>query len=433
MFHTKKTIWILLFVFLLGACSSSKEQIEGKRISVLATENTALSAKQSSRAIKISEATENDNWKQSNFNAVHLQKNFLTTVEMNPYASLEAGKGASRQTPLLSAPIFADGIVYTQDSKGTVFAFDFQTKERLFKQKLQKSDSENASNGVGLALEGSFLFALNGNGSVFALNSKDGKILWKQDLQIPLRVAPTVGSDILFVQTIDNRLFALDFSDGHEIWSYNISSEDTILAGGAAPAYDHKKEIVVAAFSNGEVTAFNSKIGYPLWSNNLVNTNFSNTALINAIKASPVIDGGVVFAVGNNNRTMAVHLENGDILWTRSIGGTNTPLIVDDALFLLSNNGTLFALDKETGEEIWSEDILSDIDPDKDGIYLSGPLMINSELFITASNGSIYTFNPQNGSKTGSFNIDEDVPFSPITADKKLIFFTNDAELIVYD
>lgn len=430
-----KKIRIFLFSLLLCACSS-KEQIEGKRISLLMTGSDILSSKLSSHDIIVSREEKNTSWTQNAFNAAHLQKNFVAAQNMQLYASFDAGKGASKKAPLLSVPVVDNQVVYVQDRKGTVSAFDLKTKKRLFKQKLtssQSNDSSDDMNGVGLALKDSYLFALTGSGSVFALNKTNGNILWQQDLQIPLRVAPSVAGNILFIQTIDNKLLALDMKDGHQIWSYDISSEDTVLAGGASPAYDAQKEIVVTAFSNGELQAFNAKIGYSLWSNNLINTSFSSSSLVNAVKASPVIENDTVFAIGNNNKVMAVDLETGDILWTQPIGGVNTPFVEKTALFLISNDGKLWALDKETGNEIWSSDVLEGIKLEKRrDIYLSGPLMINSELLITASNGLVYTFDPKNGTKTGEFDIDEDLPFGPVVADQKLIFLTRNAELIVY-
>ena len=59
--------------------------------------------------------------------------------------------------------------------------------------------------------------------------------------------------------------------------------------------------------------------------------------------------------------------------------------------------------------------------------------MINSKLLVTASNGLVYAFDPKNGLKTGSFNINEKLPFGPVVADKKLIFLTRDARLMIYN
>ncbi len=435
MFNAAKKIQIILFAFVLCACSASKEKIEGERISVLST-GADVSAPASSHAIIIPAAQENDSWAQNDFDAVHLKKNLIAAQNMELYAIVSADKGATKKAPLLSVPVIDKQIAYMQDRTGAVYAFDLKTKDLLFKTPL--NPLENASyddmNGIGLAIKGPYLFALTGFGSVFAVDKTKGDILWRHDLQIPLRTAPSVAGNILFVQTINNKLLALDTADGHQIWSYDISSEETVLAGGAVPAYDQKNEIVVTAFSNGELQAFDAKLGYPLWSNNLINTNFSSSAFINAVKASPVIEDSIVYAVGNNNRTMAVSLSSGDILWDQPIGGVNTPLVSFNTLFLISNSGTLFALDKDTGKEMWSTEILADFKPsERREIYLSGPLMINSKLLVTASNGLVYAFDPKNGLKTGSFNINEKLPFGPVVADKKLIFLTRDARLMIYN
>ena len=206
------------------------------------------------------------------------------------------------------------------------------------------------------------------------------------------------------------------------------------MAGGAVPAFDAAQEIVVAAFSNGEIQAFNARIGYPLWSNNLINVQQIGASVsINAVKASPVIDKNTVFAVGNNGLTMAINLENGDVLWQKTIGGTSTPVVDDQALFVLSNNFELLALEKETGEIMWAEPLFNDMSSkERLKLYVRGPVMINSELLITASNGTVLTFDARTGKQKTTLRLGDDLPFEPIAADGSVIFTTNEAKLIVY-
>lgn len=438
MFSKSKIFGLICFASALCACSGNKEIPQGTRISVL-NEPEQFALKEASKDIsfKLSEPLENESWAQTASNAAHLSQNIAAQTDMHESWSASFGEGSSKRNLLLASPIVAKNTVYAQDVNATIYAFDLKTGKQIFKQKLKtlnKNDSKSGLNGVGLAFDNNRLYALAGFGSVFALNPDNGEILWRTDLKIPLRTAPTASSGKLFVQTIDNQLLALDAADGSEIWTYNMSSEDTILAGLAPSAYSAEKEIVVAAFSNGEIQAFNGRIGYPLWSNSLVNTKQIGSQIgLNAIKAAPVIDGNTVYAVGSNDLTIAVNIETGEPLWQQQIGGTNTPCVDKEAVFILSDKFELIALNKKTGQILWTTDIFSDLtSKQKRSLYLSGPVLINSELLLTSSNGKVLTFNPKNGEQKHEINLHEDLPFGPVVAQKTIIFTTNDADLIAF-
>lgn len=437
MFSKTKHLAIVCLVGIICACSSTKEIPEGKRISVLDMPEKSFVASKAAKSVTVSKETDVKNWLQVSSNAKHTTGNFSASTNMKELWSVNFGKGSGSRNMLLARPIVVNNIVYTQDVEGTVSAFDLANGHKIFKQKLKpenKSDSGSTMNGSGLASDGKNIYALTGFGGVFALNASTGDILWRKDLDTPLRASPTVKGGTLLVQTIDNQLFAFDTADGSEIWTYEISAEETVLAGSAAPAYDDQKEIVVAAFSNGELQAFNSRIGYPLWSNNLVGpSQFGSISQINTVKGLPVIDKGVVYATGNSNQTLAANIETGDIVWQRDIGSVNTPLVDEQAVFIVSNNFELLALDKSTGETLWQKPLLENIKAKKRReLYISDPLLINSELMLVVSNGLVLTFNPHNGEQKSEFNIKEDVPFAPVVSQKTILFTTNDADLIAF-
>lgn len=423
----------------LGACSmfsDSKDLPQGQRIAVLEEINTGNDVFKPVSAGAIKPAYINSNWAQTGGNAAHLMGNLSVGSQMNLLWSESYGKGASTRNLLMAQPVVGNGLVLTQDVNSSISAFDLQNGKRLWRQKLkpaQKNAASNGLNGVGLAVSDRMVYAVAGYGSVSALDIKDGKILWQKDLNMPLRTAPALCGDKLLIQTLDNRLFALNTSDGEENWKYNISAEDTVFAGGAVPACSMENNLTVAGFSNGEIQAFNTGIGYPLWSANLVNMKkINSSSQINAIKASPVIDGNVIYALGKD-LTAALDARTGEFLWTRDFGGSNMPWMIENQLYVLSDENELYALNKTTGETLWRTELLTDYEPkEKREIYLSGPVMINSMLIITASNGEVFSFSPLNGEKAGQFSVKDGLPFSPIAAENILIFVTDEAQINAY-
>ena len=427
---------ILCCFFILAACSSNKKIPEGKRISVIDTPSKTDILKEN-KSLEISQPQNKKSWPQNRGNEKHLLGNIKVSDDIKEKWTASFENGASKRDLILCEPIIVNNTVYIQDVKGTLYAFDIKTGKRVFKQKLKplnKSDLESGLNGVGLASDGTKIYALTGFGSVFALDAQTGDILWRKEVNAPLRTAPTLGDGKLFVQTIGNEILVLKTSDGSEIWQYGISAEDTILAGGAAPAYDKSTNNLIVAFSNGELTAFNAKIGYPVWSVSLINSSgLGISSYINAIKAAPVIDKNIVIAVGSNNMTAAIDIKTGDTLWQREISGTQTPLINNDVIYLISSDYNLLALDKNDGQTLWQTPLFENMKAkEKQSVYLNTPVMFNSKLFVTASNGNVFVFNASTGKLEKSFDLGENIPFAPIGADQTVIFTTNKANIIAF-
>ncbi len=423
----------------MTACSlfsSDKKLPQGERLSIIEAKDDALAQTKAKGVIKISEPQDIQGYYQIGGNEAHRIGNIKVSKNMEEVYRVSFEHGASKQNLILAHPVIDNNLLYMQNVEGTIYAFDLKNGERVFKQKLKslnKNDAESTSNGAGLAAGKGRIYALTGFGGVFALDGLNGDVIWRKDLATPIRTSPTLARDKLFVLTIDNHLYALNVADGSEIWQYSVSSEDTVLAGGASGAYDQESETYITAFSNGELTAFNARIGYPVWSVDMAQvSDFGASTGINSLKASPVIDKKMVISVGPTN-TSAIDLTSGDILWRRYISGSQTPIVDQEVIYLISDAQTLVALNQNDGTILWQVDVLEKLKrKERAEIILSGPLLVGGKLMITASNGMIYLFKAQNGTLEAEINTNEDLSFAPIVAQKNIVFTTDNAKLLVY-
>ena len=415
---------------------SQKDLPTGKRISIIENTNK-LEKKIDKQLVSVPDATYQYNWLQLAGNASHVMNNLSGSNNMQQIWQANFGKGESKRNLLLSQPIIVGEYVYAQDVEGTVSAFELRNGNNIWKKKikpLNKNFSDNGLNGVGIATDGEKIFALTGFGSIVAFDALDGSQLWRIESNSPLRIAPNVCGNKLIIQTLDNKLLILSTSDGSEIHRYNTSAEDTVLAGGATPACSTKHGIIVAGFSNGYIEAFNADIGYPLWNAGIINTKRGHsTTNINAIKASPIIDDEIVYAIGNNDMMIAIDYKSGQTIWSQEIGSTNTPWVAGNYLYVLTNTNTLVALDKYTGKIMFSTDLLDEYTlQERTDIYLSGPIMVNSKLLISASNGIVYVLSALDGTIEHTIDIKDNIPYAPISANDTVIFATSDANIIAY-
>ncbi len=435
-----QSILALCFILGIAACSSSNKDLpKGERLSVLKTEakGDAVSSKNALKMISVSDSVFMENWSQTSALPTHNTPNIKVSKELKEHLRVSFKNGDSKRSLLLSAPVISGRHLFVQDVKGTVYAFDLQDGKMLFKQKLKplnENDTDNSSNGAGLAVQGDKLYALAGFGGVFSLDKDTGEILWRKDLKIPLRTPPTVFKNRLFVLSIDNRIFALNTENGEELWHYDVFAEETTLAGGASPAYDEKSKVLVAAFSNGQLMALDATLGMPVWSNDIIgSTNFGASMGINAIKAAPIIYKDMVVSIGSNGMMAALKLETGEVVWRRSISGGQTPFVNNDTLYTVSTDQMLIALDVQSGQTLWFKDLLEDVPLKKrKDIYLTSPIMAEGKILATASNGLVYIINPKTGQKENTFDLKEKVPFGPIAAQGFVVFTTSDAKLVVF-
>ena len=268
------------------------------------------------------------------------------------------------------------------------------------------------------------------------MNAETGAPTWRKIMESPIRIAPTVTANMLLIQTVDNRLYALDKSNGQELWRFGVAHEDTVIAGGASPAYDAEDNVVVAGFSNGEIVVLNAAVGTPLWSQMLVsNKQARSTTEINTIGAYPIVEDGIIYAISNSDMTVALDMRTGDKLWEKEIGSTQNMLLSGDYLFIISNKNILYAVEKYTGEILWSLDIreyLNDED-EKAAVYAAPPLMLNGNILLAFSNGKILKIDAANGIVSAKTELELDISNGLIAVQQKVVAVSDDADVIVFE
>ncbi len=421
-------------VLILGACTA-KEIPQGTRIAVL-DEVTTLKPDVADGAGRIQTAaiTNITNWLQPDVNAQHVTPNAKIGIEFKKQWKTDFGTGGSKREILMAKPLVKGNVLYMLDAEGMLSAFNLADGENLWRVELtseNKYAEATSMKGVGLTMENDTIFITMGFGSVVAVKAKDGTKVWEQNLRAPLRIAPTIAAGKVFVQNINNRFFALDARTGEILWDYDIAMEHTTLVGGASAAYCPALDVAITGFSNGEIQAFGATIGTPLWSDNLVSNRqaYSSTAL-HTVKASPVVEGETVYALGTADVLTAIDIRSGSRRWEKEIGGTQTPLLSGNTLYVVANTHDLVALDKNNGNILWASAL--NLGKKADDITVYAPIMLNNHLLVTLSDGRVMLFNAKTGKKINELDLMEDFNSAPIVAQGYVLFTTRNAKIIAY-
>lgn len=412
--------------------------IDGERINVI-SEDTSLAPDYAPGEIKLRlpRPYSNARWSQNGGNAQHLMGHLEADAKLKELWDSNFGSGTSKRDILIASPVISNQVVFTIDAEAVVSAFRLDNGKRIWKKRLKPTNKEEKSSslkGAGIAIYNQKVYATTGFGDVFCLNMFDGKKLWKTSLEMPIRIAPTVAANRVIVQALDNTLTVLDAQDGKTLWKGQTDYEATTIVGGASPAYNTDMDVIIAAFSNGELRAFKASTGTPLWTDLLVSKKRTNSlAEITAIKANPVIDGDKVFAVGYNSVLTAIDLRTGSRIWEREMGSTSQPWVAGEYIFVLTNDFNLLALNKNNGKIIWNTAIPTGEDlNEKSGVFGNGPVLASNRLIVATSNGYIFAVSPYNGEIISYISASDDIALSPVVADGVAVFTTSDADITAY-
>lgn len=433
----KRFVLPLLVSLSLAGCGwfgDKKQPLPGERISVLSLDRQLEPDPALAKiAITLPRPVVNADWPEDGGYPNHAMQHLSLADKLTQAWRTSIGEGASRYTRVLSQPVVAKGRVYAMDGGVQVTALDAATGNRLWQVDLKPEDERGNSFGGGIAFWNDRLYVSTGYAQVFALDPADGRVIWKSAVPGPVRSGPTVSDGRVFVVTVDNELDVLAADDGRRLWNQNAIPETASLLGSASPAVDG--EVVVAAYSSGELYALEVENGRPLWSDNLASTrNVNAVASLADIRGRPVLDRGRVFAASHSGRIAAIDLRSGDRVWEQELGSTHSPWVVGDYIYILSNDNELVCLTRENGKVRWAYQLPSyqNEKKRKDPMSWAGPVLGSDRLIVLSSAGDAISISPYTGEPLGREEMSAGGYTAPVIADNSLYVLTDDANLSAY-
>ena len=155
-------------------------------------------------------------------------------------------------------------------------------------------------------------------GFVFALNIKDGAVLWQRDMAMPIVSPPAIGNNRVVFTTINNRTFALKTNDGAVEWSHTGMVEATRIAQKVSPVI--YKHLVIVSYASGELIAFNLHNGSRAWDTTLIDSHYRHTVTpLSGIQSTPILENGVLFVTSSEGVLYAFEAASGRQLWNKDI------------------------------------------------------------------------------------------------------------------
>lgn len=409
-----------------------KTPVLGERVAVLTTENdVAVDPATASLPMVLPAPVANSEWAQSGGNASKSMGHVVLGTALARAFTVSIGQGSSLTARLASPPVVGGGRVYTIDTSATVRAFDAQTGGQAWESQfgLEKGNSSSLYGG-GVAYDKGRVYATNGLGFVAALDERNGGVIWQVRPGGPLRGAPTVSGDTLYVVSQDNQIYSLKTADGATNWSNAAALEIAGVFGTGSPAV--AQGTVVAGFSSGELNAYRYENGRLVWQDTLSRTSIrTSVASLSDIDANAVIDSGQVFAIGQGGRMVALELNSGQRMWELNIAGISTPWVAGDWVFVVTDDAKLIAVARTSGKVRWINQLPRfQREKSKRGqITYRGPVLAGGRLVLVGSNGTLINFDPVTGNFQSQTTIGAPVSLPPVVANSTLYVLDDEGRL----
>jgi outer membrane protein assembly factor BamB len=376
----------------------------------------------------------NSEWTQSGGNAAKSVGHLAFGTSPSQAWSVTIGAGSSNNARLGAGPVLGDGRIYTIDTQAVVRAIDPQNGGTIWQHQVTSPGATSRTLfGGGVAFANGRVYATNGSGDAAALNAATGAPVWQVRPGSPLRGAPTIGADSVYVVSQDNQLFALNEQTGATRWTASGSVEASGVFGAASPAF--AQSTVVAGYSSGELAAYRYENGQEVWSDALSRTTVSTSVhALTDIDADPVIDQGRVFAIGQGGRMVAMELNTGQRLWELNIAGIATPAVAGDWVFVVTDQGQLLAIARSTGRIRWMSPLRRwrDVENRRDAVTWRGPILAGNRLVLVNTLGQIVFASPTDGTVQQTIETRVPISLAPIVVNNTLYVLDDNGRLTAW-
>ena len=431
------SICFVLFVFGSAGCSESELVLDGDRIAIMTTNDIVFPDPAALvEGAGLPDVIANLNAGHPGLTPGHTGGNVKADLPFKKVWRTSIG-GEGNELTDLAQPVIANGQVFTVAPNGIVTAFDIENGKLNWQVTIETfSDDPLPGIAGGLAVSGDKLFVHAGGQNFAALAVKDGSPIWSVTSLLPVRGGPTIiGKDAVVITNLDGNVLTYGTGDGALIWQRAGLPVNTVVYGAPSPAFSGN-QLAIAGYG-GDISLLEASSGQVTWSDSLAA--FSpRTPLqgLGDIRAHPVHDGGVVFAVSQAGQTAAFNARSGLLLWNQPIGGIEMPWLAGKSMFLMTIDGRLYALRRNDGAVRWVVD-LPDALPK--GIVASedipryvGPVVVEGKVMVISKSGKLFSFNADAGDGKETLRVGSDVVTPPQLGAGMMFVLSNNGSLAAF-
>ena len=287
-----------------------------------------------------------------------------------------------------------NGIIFF-DNKGNILSFD--NKSKLLWKKNNYSKSEKKLNPlISMQSNKNYLIAADNLSKYYALDMRNGKVLWSKSHEAPFNSQIKIYKDKFFILDLNNNLNCFSLKDGSKIW--NFKTEKPFINSLKKLSIVIDDEFVIFNNSLGDITAVNIESGILEWQVSSFNSDNLNE-IISLKTSNLIINNKSILFSNNKNIFYSIDSKTGNINWRQQVVSHIKPAVIGDLLFTISNNGYLFLIDKNRGNIIRINDLFKNFKPKIRKKMMPTGFVLNSKnLYISTNIGKLLVVNIEDAS-----------------------------------
>jgi outer membrane protein assembly factor BamB len=311
------------------------------------------------------------------------------------------------ERPLLEfPPIYVGGKLYAVNNNGTAFALEAATGKVLWERSIGRLNASSP------AYSRHRLYIVNlVPGHIVKLDAKTGKIIWKRSLPGRAESSPVVIGRTVYFGCEDGKLYAMSTGRGGVRWATSLGGPIK-----SAPAY-YGGTLYVGDYG-GYMNAVDAKTGRIKWQTSSLGQGFGTSG---QFYSTPAVAFGRVYAGNNDDRVYSFDLKDGALAWSYSTGGyaysgptVSTTRHSPPTVYIGSFDGNVYALDAKDGSVRWSRSAGGQVVGSLSAI---GDIVYVAEFTNDATNG----FMMRSGRKVFHYGRGT---YSPVISDGRRIYLT---------
>jgi len=244
-------------------------------------------------------------------------------------------------------------------------------------------------------------------GTLVALDARDGQLRWKSEPGGDFSAAPAVDERAVYVATqyesadktaTRGMLRALSKETGITLWMRTLSAP---LRGGLAV----DGPSVFAGAANGSAYAFVKLNGHTVWVNQ-----YSDQ-----FDGQPTLTGDRVYLGTLGGWLLALDRKNGDVIWRyRTRGAIRGPIAVADGIVVFgSADGSVYACRDRRGEHLWKH---------RTGASVEAVVAIDDRVLASSLDNYAYFLSLKNGDVLWRQLLPGRIPARPVIASDGALF-----------
>lgn len=334
------------------------------------------------------------------------------------------------QGKIRSTPATADGLVFIGSEDGNLYAVSATTG--LMKWKLQIGGDISSSP----ALVGSVVLIVGGDQSLYAVDRSDGHIIWKRQTGPFLKFeaipgdprifdyynsSPTVVDDRIYFGSSDGHVYAVNLKDGTILWKFNaghwVHCSPAVADG-----------LVYFGNYDGDFFALDAQSGQLRWTYKV--DRWPGSPFPVTLVGSPAVADGIVYFASNNPTYVnALDAKTGERKWRVEHPGSmiySSPAIANGLVFVGSSDAQILqALDSKTGVEKWHADTKARV--------LTSPIVADGLVYAGNTEAYLTVHAITDGKQVGMTYTEASIHSSPVSDGGMLYVGSDDNHLYAFE